>query len=67
MPLSRKQFTAIEQLMEDSRPCTRLTDWEEEFLSTLRPRVKQYRENVYISPAQLEKIKQIEEKVYAVG
>lgn len=67
MPLDAKVFAALEELLEDARPCPRLSDWDERFLAELRGRVARFGPELRLSEAQASALKRIEGQVYAYG
>ncbi len=63
--LDPKAYANLQELLKDAEACTRLSQWEEEFLSEMRDRVLLYKERTRISDAQWSALHRIEGKVYA--
>jgi hypothetical protein len=63
--LDEKAYAGLQELLKDAESCTRLSQWEEEFLSDMRGRVLVHKERTHISDAQWRVLQRIEEKVYA--
>ena len=55
----------IKELAEDAKGCSRLTQWEEEFLEDMRHKVDSYGEDIELSEKQEAILHRIEAKVYA--
>lgn len=62
--LTPKAFADLKELLKDAESCARLSDWEEEFLSSMRDRVLLNESNTRVSDAQSSVLKRIEAKVY---
>lgn len=63
--MEEREFAELNETLKDAESCARLTNWEEEFLNSLRDRVLQYGARVQISPKQSEVLERIRAKVYA--
>ena len=63
--LNPTAFKNLKELLSDAESCARLSNWEEQFLNSMRERVLQYGDRVTLSPAQQDALSRIEGKVYA--
>jgi ribosome assembly protein YihI (activator of Der GTPase) len=54
----------LAQLLDDAEACDTLTEWEQEFLDSMRERLEQYREYIRISDNQEAVLERISAKVY---
>lgn len=57
----------LTELLHDAAASPRLTPWEERFIRDTQRRLDTYGENTQLTPAQMETLKRIEGKIYAVG
>lgn len=55
----------LKELLKDAEACARLSQWEEEFLDSMRAKVLVFGDTVRISDKQQEVLNRIEQKVYA--
>jgi hypothetical protein len=55
----------LKELLKDAEACARLSQWEEEFLDSMREKALLYGDTVRISDKQQEVLNRIEQKVYA--
>jgi hypothetical protein len=54
----------VQEILADAETTTRLSDWEQNFLDTLRERVLKYGDSTLVTPKQWTVIRRIEEKLY---
>lgn len=58
------ELANLREVTADAESCGRLSDWEEEFLDSLRSRILTIGERMHMSDAQWTAFRRIEEKVY---
>lgn len=64
-PMSHKDLLDLDELLRDAAACTRLTDWEESFLSDVRERRLMFANGLLLSDKQKEILARIrDQKVY---
>jgi hypothetical protein len=54
----------LAQLLDDAEACDHLTEWEQEFLASMRERLAKYDDLLMISDAQEAVLERIRDKVY---
>ena len=63
--IDKERLKQLEELLSDAEACARLTDWEEEFLDSMREKVLTYGIRLNLSDKQEDVLERIESKVYA--
>lgn len=65
MSLDGQAFAELQELLDDAASCSRLSNWEQEFLDSMRDRVERYGVNVLVSDKQWAVIERIQAKIYS--
>ena len=63
--IDKERLEQLNELLSDAEACARLTQWEEDFLDSMREKVLAYGLHLNLSDKQEEVLSRIETKVYA--
>lgn len=62
--IGEERIDWIREILRDAETTTRLSPWQTEFMDSMRERVLTHAERTRISPRQMEKLLEIEQRMY---
>jgi hypothetical protein len=65
MPLDEEQLAKLSELLVDAASCSRLSQWEKDFVADFMTRLETYGPRVTVSPRQWDVFERLTGKVYA--